>query len=217
LSVTYVTDRCDGVEYDTSLKTTMVQKKLTGRDIVRMLGTCHARALGQIDHFGKVLNHLRFEGIPKFGKNVKDANDVLEFFEQELSEHLELENQILFPYLETHIPRLEPVIRLFYADHAGFKENLGHFRTLLRKVSAAKRKALKNTELMENLRETGTCLIYLLKRHLQAESASVYRAIEKELRSDEIKDLAKKIASTSAFKSWRTHLKKNSSDKDLPF
>ncbi len=65
---------------------------------------------------------------------------------------------------------------------------------------------------MEDIRETGTCLTYLLRHHLQAESASVYRAIEKELRSDEIKDLAERIAPTPTFKSWRTHLKKNSSE-----
>jgi hemerythrin-like domain-containing protein len=174
-------------------KAIMVQKKFTGRDIVKVLEADHARALRQADHFGKVILHLRFEGIPRLGKNLKDVKQALKFFEKELSEHLELENRGIFPYLETHIPRLEPVIRLFYSDHAGFKENLKRFRTLLRRLAAGKRMALKNTELMENLRETGTCMIYLLKHHLQSESASVYRAIARELRSEEVKDLAKRI------------------------
>lgn len=170
----------------------MVRKSDLAKDIVELLEKDHAATLQKTGRLQDVLTNLRYEGKLSFGKNVMEARELLKFFNREMVDHLTLEEQVLFPFLQTHIPKLEPAIHFFQAEHEDFKKNLVGFKLLLREILKEK-DDIPRGKTIEKIRETGTYLVYLLRNHIQAESESVYKVLVRELRADEKKDLERQI------------------------
>ena len=171
---------------------TLTQKKKSSERVLRIFTEVHRDVLQETNRLYDALTKLRYEGRPSLGRNLKGARKALEFFNQDLSQHVKLEEEILFPFLETHVPKLESVIHLLQAEHRDFKKNLENFEFLLRQF--VKRKCKPNCgDVIEKIREIGIYLVYLLRSHAQAESESVYKVIDRELRSDERERLKKQI------------------------
>ncbi len=152
----------------------------------------HAKALQMAEEFYSTLTRLRYEGKAALGKNVSDARKALAFFQSDLICHFEVEESILFPYAETHIPKLEPFTSLFRSEHEDFRKNLFAFQAMLGDLLSDKKHA-QDGLLQGKLQNTGLYLIYLLRNHIQGESTSLYRAIRQELRQSEKKELALKM------------------------
>lgn len=173
----------------------MIRKGKANR-ITRLLENHHEETLRKADHLKEILIHLQYEGKPSLGKNLRKAGEILEFFQGEVNKHMEEEERILFPFLETHLPRLESLISLLRSEHQNFKRHASCFNFLLDRLEGEKDE-LEREKLIEKLRETGMYLVYLLQGHLQEESEILYRAAEQQLKSDEKKKLAKQLCLTS--------------------
>lgn len=165
--------------------------------MVALLENAHTDTLQKIDRLQDILTNLRFEGKVRLGKNLKEAGRVLDFFDKELMPHLNLEEKILFPFVETHLPKLESVIHLLQAEHEDFRKNLEGFRFLLQEIPKKKYESIRG-EMTERLREQGLYLIYLLRNHIQEETETVYKVANRELRPSEKSTLQKEIVSLNS-------------------
>ena len=162
--------------------------------ITRHLENGHSDTLKQATHIQELLTKLRYEGRASFGRNVKEIRHAFIFFNLELSHHIQIEEDVIFPFLKIHIPKLESVIHLLEAEHADFGENLESFELSL-KLLAKESADLNRGSLVEKIRQLGTYLIYLLTSHARAENQSVYQVLMKELKPQEKKELAEKLIS----------------------
>ena len=171
-------------------------RKFSSKEAADLLQKGHNDTLRKTVELEDALLNLRFEGKASRGKNLRMAREVFRFLETELLHHMRMEDEVVFPFLKTHVPRLEPVIRRLVAEHRDFEKNLGRFGQNL--GTAAKGTSEGPGRSIEKVRENGTYLIYLLRNHIQTESQSVYSVIDRELRVDEKKDLAQKICCLKA-------------------
>lgn len=170
----------------------MMKKRTDSKNIVELLEKGHRYTLDKTYQMDEILTNLRYEGKASFGKNLKQADALMHFFNKELTEHVKLEEEVVFPFLERHLPKLESVIHLLKAEHEDFRRNLRSFQFSFGELSREKR-----IERIEKIKELGTYLIYLLRNHIQAETESVYKVVDRELHSDEKRELAGKIREKS--------------------
>ncbi|MBI3313557.1 MAG: hemerythrin domain-containing protein [Candidatus Omnitrophica bacterium] len=144
--------------------------------------------LRQVEGLHKTLTYLKYEGKAIRGKNLKAAQTSLQALVKNLQRHRALQEKIIFPFLLIHIPKHEAVIRFLRSDHQDIKRNKKRLGLLLGKLS--KRPAEVNGE----LHDLGVYLICLLRHHLELEKENIHRAIKKELRKDEKREVGEKIA-----------------------
>ena len=115
------------------------------------------------------------------GGHVYPLIAVAEELKNEVIQQFRFEEKELFPFLRRHIPKLEPAVRLLEAEHDEFQSQLKKFQktfTRFTKVGQC------DGKVSEDLRETGTYLVYLLRHHIKAES-HIYKATSENLRADE--------------------------------
>lgn len=156
------------------------------------LTSIHRDLLAQTDRLNDVLINLQYEGKTKLGKNLKEIWDVLCFFEKEVDVHVGTEEACLFPFISTHVPRLDPLVQLFHAEHEDFRKNLRIFRLAMEDLCSDRSEENKIL-FVDRVREIGTYLVYLLRQHLKAENESLYKAINEELHEEERLELDKLI------------------------
>ncbi|MBI4431841.1 MAG: hemerythrin domain-containing protein [Candidatus Omnitrophica bacterium] len=173
-------------------------KKDSSSEIAKMAGI-HEQLKEQTDRLNTVLINLRYEGKTNLGKNLKEVWGILFFFEKEVCLHVEAEEKLLFPFLQAHVPRLEPLINLFHSEHEDFKRNLKRFRLAMEEL-CGENGDHHRAKRIDNVREIGTYLIYLLRQHMAAEEESIYKAVLHELHQGEREELEKLIASHRASK-----------------
>lgn len=156
--------------------------------IVTTLEREHGEISEKTQRLQLVLRNLCYEGKACRGRNLKEGDRLLAFFKGKARKHMQLEEKVLFPYLEEHVPKLDSVIRLLRADHEFFKEGLRDLEKDLRKLSGGTEDG-KGTDLIAKIRESGTYLVYLVRNHLHAECESIYKVVDRELRPAERKEL----------------------------
>lgn len=170
----------------------MSKRRIQSNRILELIEEGHTETLQKTDRLEEVLTNLRYEGKPSFGKNVREARELLDFFNEELIEHVAQEDEVLFPFLKTHLPKLESAIGLLQAEHEDFRKKLEGFKFLLGEVKKQDRES-ERAKLIEKICEQGTYLIYLLHNHIRAETEVIYKVAERELRPDEKKKLSKQV------------------------
>ena len=162
-------------------------KKAASRGVSK-LAQIHKDLIEQTDRLNNILINLRYEGKTKVGKNLKEVWDILAFFEKEVRVHVDTEEKFLFPFLKTHVPRLDPLITLFRAEHEDFQKHLRRFRLTMEELCGERGDGDRATKI-DKVREVGTYLIYLLRQHLAAEGESIYKAVYHELHPEEREEL----------------------------
>lgn len=170
----------------------MLTKTRASKKLVEVIEGDTEETLQKIGELREVLVNLRYEGRHQLGKNLKQAQGVLAFFNGELVHHVEGEEEIVFPYLRNHIPRLEPLVLLLSSEHEEFKKSLRSFEFWLKQLEKTQGN-LDHGRLVEKVRETGNYLTYLLENHLEEETGILYRVAEQELRPSEKRELYKRI------------------------
>ena len=153
----------------------------------------HRTTLIEIEQLEETLNHLRFEGKASIGRNLNQIRSSLDFFQSDLLKHMELEEQVLFPFVGSHIPKLESVIHLLVSEHDDFRRNFEDLRLFLNSV-ANEMSELDRSKMVQKIQETATYLVYLIKNHVRVESKSVYEVVNEELKPDEKRDLEETVA-----------------------
>lgn len=170
----------------------MITKTRVSKSLAEMIEGEGEDTLEKIHVLQDILVNLRYEGRHRLGKNLKEADEVLAFFNGELTEHVHLEEEVIFPFIKSHIPRLETLILMLCSEHEEFRRNLRSFKFWLGEVAKGKSN-LDHGKLIEKVRETGNYLTYLLQNHLQEESEILYRVADQELRSKEKKELCSRV------------------------
>lgn len=144
--------------------------------------------LSRVDDFQNALERLTFEGKVSVGKNLSQIEHAVVFFKRDLERHMALEDKRLFPYLATHIPKLEPVLNVLQAEHEDFREGLHELDEWVRKL----RRAGKVTaDRIERIKNRGCYLALLLRSHLWEESQALDKTVNRVLRADEKRELAR--------------------------
>ena len=170
----------------------MPQNKNNSSELVRCLERSHQETLLKTNGFYETLLKLRYEGKPSLGKNLRAADEVLKFFHGEHKQHMNCEENVIFPFLMIHVPKLESVIQVLRADHHDFKNKLQVFENLIAEL-AKDRTDFDHAAVLEKIREVGTYMIYLLRSHNQFESSSIHKVMETQLHADEIEELQSKV------------------------
>ncbi len=160
------------------------------KSIFGLLEKDHKKTFQNLDLFYEVLRKLRFEGKQNLGKNLKEIRRLVVYFKRELNGHMKKEERTLFPFLQTHIPRLESMVYLLLSEHEDFRNSLGNLKVAL---DGFKSRAAVKPGLIDKICEQGTYLICLLRSHMWVESHSLYKAADKELRLSERRKLIKQI------------------------
>ncbi len=164
----------------------LVAERSKSKSIFTILEKDHKKTFQNLDLFYEVLRKLRFEGKQNLGKNLKEIRGLVAYFKRELNGHMKEEEKTLFPFLQSYIPRLEPMICLLLSEHQDFRNSLREMRLSLLEFNKAGR---DKTELIHKIEEQGTYLVCLLRSHMQVETQSLYRVADKELHPSEKKRL----------------------------
>ncbi len=161
------------------------------RKIQSVLGQEGEEILESTEALHKALMSLRYEGKVSAGKNIKMAGKAAQILDLKVKQHRDYQEEVVFPFLETHIPKYETRIHFLRSDHHEIKEYAQKLRGLLRRLAAksGKRRSIDNGA----IQETGIYLVGLLRHHLQLEEEGIRKGIEKDLSRSEIADISKKI------------------------
>ena len=170
--------------------TALKLKKKHPKTIFGILEKDHKPTFQKLNQFYKVLKKLRYEGKLTLGQNLNEAIKLVTYFKRELDGHMRDEEKILFPFLQTHVPRLEPIIYLLLSEHEDFRNSIKDLKMAL---SEFKKHELVKPGILDKICEQGTYLICLLRSHMSVESNSLYRVADKELRLGEKRKLMRLI------------------------
>lgn len=162
------------------------------KNMAEFLETDHTEILEKIDQLKGAMVNLRFEGKVSYGKNLKVVEELLTILDSKFLKRLQLMEGILYPFIESHIPKLDPVLRLLKAENKELKVNLEVMIFLLDQIKAEKID-MNQAKFIEQLKDKVTYLMYLLHNHFEVEAASVYKVIKEDLHEDEKDLLLKKM------------------------
>lgn len=178
----------------------MTKRQTLSRSIVEILRRSDVETLQMAYTLQKIVTHLNYEGKPSWGKNLREGGKILHSLKRHLSCHLNEEERIVFPFLKTHIPKLEPLIAILHSEHEDLRKSLRRFQFWLGKLGKEKNKLIRRKGI-ERLRGMGIYLTCLLQSHAQEEIKVLYKVAEKELWEGEKKSLLQKISKESGNRS----------------
>lgn len=169
----------------------MLKETTQTKNVARHLERNHKGVIQKIAQLNRVLTDLRYEGKSSYGKNLKRAEILLGSLNEDLSWDMEFEEEMLFPYLETRVPRLEFMIHVLHEEHEVLKRRLDGLDSLLRALFN-KEDGAGRIKIVEKMRKKGNYLNYFLHQHTWAEEESVYRVMDAELSRQEKDELKKR-------------------------
>ena len=120
----------------------------------------HTTALSNIDRMHEALNNLNYEGKVHFQRNLKTVGGVIEFLKTDLLPHIQCDEDVIFPFLEKHVPKLVPMLGFLKGEHREMKENLKKFEGLFLKLQKEEAED-QRMKIVEKLRDSGIYLFCL--------------------------------------------------------
>ncbi len=144
--------------------------------------------LKDADYLKQALSKLRFEGRQHHKKNLSKTSSALVILKERLFNHMEEEENSLFPFLVTRLPRLESARHLFLSEHREFREKIKKIGMLLKRLKSSNENNLVGVSIQEVYSE-GMYLTCLILSHVKIEGRQLYKAVENDLSVDEKKKL----------------------------
>ncbi len=138
------------------------------------------KLLSQTEDLHRALTHLRYEGKMLKEQNVKSVQILAYGLDLVLKRHCHVQEEIVFPFLQTHIPRHEAAISLLEAEHAEIRNQQQKLKEDVLKISGA-----PDPFQEAKIYEAGIYLVTLLRHHIGLEKKSIDRSLQTELREDE--------------------------------
>ncbi len=168
----------------------MIQARLKSHAFPDPFDCASHSLLKHINSFESLLLHLRYEGKPSIGKNIKNVRIAFGLLGRELEGHFQIEEKLIFPFLKVHVPRLEPAIRMLSSDHDEIKRCTKKLKEKLMRVRYAGEKKTGDwhKDIFE-IHTAGKFITYFLKTHLKVEENLIRPAMSRELHSDEAAQL----------------------------
>ncbi len=152
--------------------------------------------LKQLDQLEDAIYSLQFEGKMVFFSRIKTIESIMKSLKKKYKQHVDLDDRIIFPFLEGHIPRLSPILRYLKAERQEFEDVFAVFDKILLEL-IKKNEVLIRNDIIVRLKDKGVYLICLMRSHIQIEEKSLYDGIFRELHPDERSELVKKITQFS--------------------
>ena len=112
----------------------MIAKDITVKGVVAFFEKEYHDVLSKLDELYEATKNLQFEGKVFSRKNIKTIEKITKYLKTKLVQHVTLDEKIIFPFLEVHIPKLEPVLHLLRAERNEFETNLEIFESLFQKL-----------------------------------------------------------------------------------
>ncbi|MDP2654426.1 MAG: hemerythrin domain-containing protein [Candidatus Omnitrophota bacterium] len=165
---------------------------LKAEEIMKSIAKSHEDFLATNDRLYESVSDLHYGGKCSFEKSLRDIDAILKYFRGILGGHIQEEEKVIFPFLNRHIPKLEPVLNFLRGDHKEFQESLISVDVLLKKLRQEKN-GIRRRAITEKLWEKGIYLYCLIRNHIKAEDENVYKAIQCQLHRDERRRLAEEL------------------------
>jgi len=146
----------------------------------------------KLDQLENALYSLQYEGKIFSSSHINKAEEAVRFLEHKYAGHIKLDDCIIFPFLEKHIPRLSSVLLYLKAERREFQEGFKVFERTLSELKKGNQDIIRYN-LIARLKDKGIYLISLIRSHIQLEEQSVYESITRELHQDERNALIEKI------------------------
>lgn len=144
--------------------------------------------LSWTENLHNALNHLRYEGKLLKEENIKAVQILAYGLDDALEKHCQIQEEIIFPFLQTHIPRHEAAIALLEAEHEDIKNQQEKLKNDILKISG-----MPNHLEEGKIYEAGIYLVTLLRHHIGFEKRNLQRSLQTELRDDEKAAIHKQI------------------------
>lgn len=161
------------------------------KNIVAVFQREKTAVLQKLDRLDGAIKNLQYEGKMFSRKNMREIQGVVNYLKKRLFEHIAIDEKVVFPFLEKHIPRLEPLLCFLRAERREFKLSLENFEALFQKLKD-EQNGLRQHKIFEQLKEKGIYVTYLVRHHIQIEMESVYSMIDRQLQEDEKNELVKR-------------------------
>lgn len=169
----------------------MAEKNLYIKSVMVLFKKEHQDVLQKLDDLNDSISNLQFEGKVFFGKNTKAIEKTVQFLKKKLLRHIELDEEVIFPYVQMHIPKLYPMLCFLKAERNEFKLSIKNFEFLSQQLRGEKNE-LRQQKIVDQIKEKGIYVVCLMRNHIQIEIESVYKPLDQELHLDEKKELITK-------------------------
>ncbi len=153
------------------------------------------------------IQNLHYEGKMSFSKNMRIINETVQQLKPILANHMNLDDQVIFPFASNNIPILEPMINFLKAERNEFIAQLESFEVLFQEFIQHKT-GVANYMLLEKMREKGIYVVCIVRNHMQAEIEGIYKVLDQRLKFVEKKEL---------FRLIQKYMKMGSGDDRFPF
>ena len=150
----------------------------------------------KLNQLENAIYNLQYEGKLFSSSHIKKAEEAMRFLKEKFTVHIDLDNRVIFPFLEKHIPRLNSVLLYLKSERREFQEGFKIFEEILAKLKKENDNMIRHG-IIERLKDKGIYLICLMRNHIQLEEQSVYKSLELELHKDERNILIEKIVNFS--------------------
>ncbi len=120
-----------------------------------------------------------------------DIHEVLARLIKGIANHIKIEENILFPFVTMHIPRLDMSIHLLKSEHGDIFNELSYLDDAL--IRGLKSSQGCVSDVYDELHKISTCLMTIIRHHINIESRSMHMAIYAYLKPDELNLLNKKL------------------------
>ena len=125
-------------------------------------------------------------------RKLEIVHETLRRFHEEMVQHAGLEERVLFPFIEKHIPRLETVTGFLRDEHDSLRNQLRAIQSTMKKLRAAKTAAARAVAI-KAMSEASGHLFYRLMHHARTENELIHRILDRELHPYEKKALRDKM------------------------
>jgi len=156
-----------------------------------LLALEHQDVLRRLDELGESINSLQYEGRVFWGKNIRAIEKTVQFLKKKLFRHIELDEKVIFPYAQVHIPKLDPMLCFLRAERNEFTLSLKNFEFFFKQLKEEKN-GLRQHKIIDQIKEKGIYAVYLMRNHIQIEIESLYKPMDRQLHDNEKKELIKK-------------------------
>lgn len=161
------------------------------RNIAGLFQREKSGVLQKLDRLDGAVRNLQYEGKMFSRKNMREIQGAVNYLKKRLFEHIAIDEEVVFPFLQKHIPRMEPLLCFLRAERSEFKLSLENFEELFEKFKD-EQNGLRQRKIFEQMKEKGMYVTCLVRHHIQIEMESVYNMVDRQLHEDEKNELVKR-------------------------
>lgn len=165
----------------------MKTSKANAEFIKRLSEThAHERIQQVLEDLKIFLDALTSEGTPVLTKNMKALRVISEKTGSLVLDRLEMEENVLFPYAQMHVPKLEMVTGILESEHENVRRALKDLKCALWESAAGP--LIKSVNHLQKIKVKGYYLIYIVRDLLVKKEKSFYHVLNNELDEEEKKE-----------------------------